>query len=154
MADLSGSESIEIDAPIERVFEIAADVERAPEWQGTMKSARALESDEAGRPTLVATEIDASVATVKLELRFSYDEPGGVLWTRESGDLKSLEGSWAFEDLGGRTRATYSLDIGLNRRLGLLAKTIKGPVEARVRHMLTHRPLEGLKERAEGGGPG
>ena len=152
MADLSGSESIEIDAPIERVFAIAADVERAPEWQGTMKAARAVEQDGEGRPTLVETEIDASVATVKLRLRFSYDEPSGMRWSREDGDLKSLEGSWTFEDLGGRTRATYCLDIGLNRALGLLSKGVKGPARDRVRHMLANRPVEGLRREAEGGG--
>ena len=152
MADLSGSHTLEIDAPIERVFEIAADVERAPEWQGAMKSARALSYDEDGRPTLVESEIDSGVAKHKLVLRFSYAEPDGLRWTRESGDLKSLDGSWAFEDLGdGRTRATYSLDIGLNRALSLLAKTVKGPAEAKVRELLAHRPVEGLKERAENG---
>jgi hypothetical protein len=150
VADLSGTESIEIEAPIERVFEVAADVERAPEWQGTMRSANALEHDDRGRPILVASEIDASVATVELLLRFSYEGPGGMRWVRESGDLKSLEGSWTFEDLGGLTRATYSLDIGLNRGLSLLAKTLRGPAEARVRHLLAYRPVEGLKARAEG----
>jgi uncharacterized protein YndB with AHSA1/START domain len=150
MADLSGSHTLEIDAPVERVFEIAADVERAPEWQGAMKSARALEHDDAGRPTLVETELDSSVAKHKLTLRFRYDEPSGMTWSREKGDLKSLEGSWRFDDLGGgRTRATYSLDIGLNRGLSLLAKTVKGPVEARVRQLLANRPVEGLKARAE-----
>ena len=152
MADISGTHSAEIDAPIERVFEVAADVARAPEWQGAMKSARVLESDGDGRPSLVATEIDSGVAKHKLCLRFDYDEPHGLTWTRESGDLKSLDGSWTFEDLGaGRTRATYTLDIGLNRALSLLAKTIKGPAEHKVRQLLAHRPVEGLKERAEAG---
>jgi uncharacterized membrane protein len=153
LADLSGRESIEIDAPIERCFEIAADVERAPEWQGTMQSAHALEHDDDGRPTLVESEIDASVAKVKLHLRFFYDEPTGMQWTREDGDLKSLDGSWVFEDLGdGRTRATYSLDIGLNRGLSMLAKGVQGPARKRVRRMLAHRPVAGLKARAEGSG--
>jgi ribosome-associated toxin RatA of RatAB toxin-antitoxin module len=150
VADLEGSESLEIDAPIERCFEIAADVERAPDWQGTMRTARAVERDEAGRPVVVESEIDASVAHVTLRLRFSYQEPTGMRWTREAGDLKSLEGSWAFTDLGdGRTRATYSLEIGLNRALGMLAKTVRGPARGHVRHLLAHRPVEGLKRQAE-----
>src|SRR5947208_12254920 len=98
MADLSGSHSLEIDAPVDRVFAIAADIERAPEWQGAMKSAKALERDDEGRPTLVESELDSSVAKHKMTLRFSYDEPGGMTWRRESGDLQSLEGSWRFED--------------------------------------------------------
>lgn len=150
MADLQGSHTLEIDAPIERVFEIAADVERAPEWQGVMRSAEALEHDEDGRPRIVATEIDSSVTRNRLELHFTYDEPHGLRWSRVRGDLKSLEGRWHFEDLGeGRTRATYSLEIGLNRALSLLAKTVKGPAEARVRELLAHRPVEGLKRVAE-----
>src|SRR3954471_3316012 len=121
MADLSGSHSLEIDAPVERVFAIAADIERAPAWQGAMKTARALEHDDAGRPTLVEAELDSSVVKHNLTLRFAHDEPAGMAWSREAGDLKSLEGSWLFEDLGGgRTLATYSLDIGLNRKLSLL----------------------------------
>jgi hypothetical protein len=153
MADLKGTESIEIDAPVARCFAVAADVERAPEWQGTMRSARAHEHDDHGRPVLVESEIDASVATVRLVLRFSYDAPGGMRWVRESGDLRSLVGWWRFEDLGaGRTRATYALEIGLNRALGLLARSVRGPARDHVRGLLAHRPVLGLKERAENAG--
>ena len=151
MADLSGSHTLEIDAPIAKCFAIAADLDRAPEWQGAMKSTTVVERDEAGRGTLVETEIDASVTTAHLTLRFAYDEPHGMTWTRDSGDLKSLEGSWVFEDLGDdRTRATYALDIGLSRKLSFIVKAVRGPVEARVRALITERPVEGLKERAEG----
>ena len=151
MADLEGSETIEIEAPIERCFEIAADIEHAPEWQGTMQSARAVERDDAGRPSLVETELDASVTRLHLNLRFSYDEPTRITWGRERGDLKALDGSWHLERLGeDRTRATYSLEIGLNRTLSLLRKGVRGPAEARVRHLLLSQPVEGLKRRAEG----
>ena len=150
MSDLSGAASTVIAAPPERCFAIAADVERAPEWQGAMRSARAIAHDAAGRPLLVETEIDALVAQVSLVLRFSYDEPHGLRWSREAGDLKGLEGSWRFEptDDGG-TRATYALDIRLNRVLALLRKGVRGPAEARVRALLADRPLEGLKREAE-----
>ena len=150
MGDLSGEASIEIAASPERCFAIAADVERAPDWQGAMRSARALEHDEAGRPLLVEAGIDALVATVTLVLRFAYDGPHGMTWRREGGDLKGLEGSWRFEPApGGATLATYALDIRLNRTLALLRKGVRGPVEARVRALLTDRPLEGLKREAE-----
>ena len=150
MADLEGAESTEIDAPIERCFEIAADIERAPEWQGTMRSAHALERNGDGRPSLVETDLDASVAKLRVCLRFSYAEPEHIAWSRERGDLKALAGSWRFEEVGdGRTRATYSLEIGLNRALSLLRKGIRGPAEDRIRHLLLGRPVEGLKQRAE-----
>jgi hypothetical protein len=150
LADLEGSSSIDIDAAIERCFDIIADVERAPAWQGAMQKARAVEYDADGRPTLVETGINAIVANVTVWLRFDYLEPTGMRWTRERGDLKSLSGAWHLEALGGdRTRATYSLEIGLNRTLVLLRKGVRGPAEARIRELLTTRPLEGLKREAE-----
>ncbi len=150
LADLEGSSSIEIDAPIERCFDIIADVERAPAWQGAMRKARAVEYDADGRPILVETGIDAIVANVTVWLRFDYLEPTGMRWTRERGDLKSLSGAWQLEPLGGgRTRATYSLEIGLNRTLALLRKGVRGPAEAKIRDLLTSRPVEGLKREAE-----
>ena len=150
MGDLSGAASIEIAAPPERCFAVAADVERAPKWQGAMRSAQVLEHGAGGRPELVETEIDALVAGVTVVLRFDYDEPGGMTWRRVRGDLKGLEGSWRFEPgPGGGTLATYALDISLNRALALLRKGVRGPAEARVRTLLVDRPLEGLKRVAE-----
>lgn len=150
MSDLEGSSWIDIDAPIERCFEIIADVERAPDWQGAMRKALAVEHDAQGRPALVETQIHAIVADVTVWLRFEYSEPTGMRWTRERGDLRSLCGAWQLEGRdGGRTRATYSLEIGLNRTLRLVRKGVRGPAEAKVRELLTHRPVEGLKREAE-----
>ncbi len=150
MADLEGSSWIDIDAPIGRCFEIIADVERAPKWQGAMQGARALEYDAQGHPVLVETHLHVIVANVTLWLRFDYLEPTGMRWTREQGDLKSLSGAWQLEDRGGgRTRATYSLEIGLNRTLALLRKGVRGPAEEKVRELLTNSPVQGLKREAE-----
>jgi ribosome-associated toxin RatA of RatAB toxin-antitoxin module len=150
MADLEGTRTLDIDAPPERCFSIAADLDNVPEWHGAMKNVEILERDSEGRATLVNAELDASVTRVTLRLRFSYDEPSGVRWTRDGGDLKSLDGTWRFEPLdGNRTRATYSLEIGVGRRLAMLVKTIRGPVRARVESLLADRPVEGLKARAE-----
>lgn len=159
MADLEGSRSIEIAAPLERCFAIAADLDRVPEWHGAMTAVDVLERDASGRATVVQSEMDASVTRVRMRLRFSYDEPVGLRWTRESGDLNSLEGSWRFEErAAGLTLATYRLQIGVGRRLAMLVRTVRGPVRDRVEALLTDRPAEGLKRRAEGrdqgSGPG
>ena len=78
-----------------------------------------------------------------------------MTWWRESGDLKSLRGSWRFEELGdGRTRATHALEIELNRGLSMLVKALQGPARRRARSLLANRPLEGLKDRAEALGTG
>lgn len=150
MADLQGNRSILVAAPPERCFAIAADVDRVPEWHGAMTGVEVVERDGNGRATVVDSEIDATVARVRMRLRFDYSEPNGVRWTRESGDLSSLEGSWRFEEQGdGLTLATYSLAIGVGRRLGILVRTIRGPVRDKVEALLADRPVHGLKARAE-----
>jgi hypothetical protein len=117
-----------------------------------MKSARARSHHPDGRAEVVETEQDALVTSVKLTLRFSYDEPVAIDWTGDGGGVKSLVGRWRFEELGDdRTRATYALEIGLNRGLSLLRKGVRGPAETKVRELLTRRPVEGLKREAESG---
>ena len=142
-----GDRSVEIDAPIGRCYEIAADIENAPDWQGSLKDVEVLERDGERRPLVVETESDAKVKTVRARLRFSYDPPTGIRWVQEKGDTKSLTGSWSFEDLGGgRTRATYALEADPGRMLGML---LRGPAEAKVRDFLLGDAAEGLKRQAE-----
>jgi uncharacterized membrane protein len=147
MGLITGDKSVEIDAPIERVFEIAADIKNAPEWQGSLKDVEVLEKDGDKRAALVETVSDAKVKTVKAVLRFTYDEPTRIEWTQEKGDVKSLKGWWDLEDLGGgRTRATYALEVDPGRMLGML---LRGPVEGQVKNFLLGGAAEGLKEHLE-----
>jgi len=149
MANLGGSASVEVDAPIGQVWAAVEDVMSAPEWQGGLDGMTALEHDEAGRPTLVETENDIKVRRIKAHVRFRYEGPTRLSWTQEKGDMKSVEGAWELEDLGGgRTRATYRLDADPGRVLGLI---IRGPVEAATRALFVNgRPAE-LKRRVTGG---
>ncbi|HEY8816611.1 MAG TPA: SRPBCC family protein [Candidatus Dormibacteraeota bacterium] len=148
MAHMGGTASAEIDAPLDAVWAVVEDVLTAPDWQGGLEAITALEHDDEGRPTLVESVSDIKVRQVKTQVRFSYEPPTRLSWTQEKGDLKSVEGSWQLEDLGGgRTRATYSLDGDPGRMLGML---IRGPVEAAARAVLVNaRPGE-LKARVEG----
>ena len=146
MANIRGERSVEIDAPLQRCYDIAADLDHAPEWQESLKDVEVLERDGDGRAALVETESDAKVKTVRTRLRFRYDPPGRIDWEQERGDVKSLHGWWRFEDLGGRTRATYGLDADPGRILGML---LRGPVEETVRDFLLGGAAEGLKARAE-----
>ena len=138
---------MEINAPVERCFEIASDIANAPEWQGSLKDVEVLERDGQKRAALAETESDATVKTVRSTLRFTYEEPTSIRWVQEKGDTKSLTGSWTFEDLGsGRTRATYALEADPGRMLGML---LRGPVEGKVRDMLLGDAADGLKQQAE-----
>ena len=149
MGLLTGSRSVEIDAPVDACFAIAADIEHAPEWQGSLKDVEVLSRNADGRPELVETVSDAKVKTVKSRLRFTYDAPSRITWIQEKGDTKAVKGWWDLEDLGeDRTRASYNLEIDPGRVLGML---VRGPAENKVRDFLLGGAAEGLKRRAEAG---
>jgi len=149
MGTISGARSVDVDATVERCYEIASDIGNAPEWQGSLKDVEVLERDDQKRALIVETESDAKVKTVRATLRFSYEEPTAIRWVQEKGDTKSLTGSWTFEDLGGaRTRATYALEADPGRMLGMV---LRGPAEAKVRDFLLGDAAEGLKQKAESG---
>jgi ribosome-associated toxin RatA of RatAB toxin-antitoxin module len=148
MGTIDGSASIEIEAPIEKVFEAAADVEASPRWQPEIKVAECIERDGKGNQTLVHMETDAKVRTLGSDIRFSYEPSSRISWVQEDGDLKAIEGSWELEDLGdGRTRVTYGLEVDLGRKLGLL---IRGPLVGVLRGQLVNSMPEKLKRFVEG----
>jgi ribosome-associated toxin RatA of RatAB toxin-antitoxin module len=144
---LEGESTAEIDAPVERVWELIADVERGPEWQAGIKAIVALERDDEGRPTLADTEADAKLRVVRTRVRFDYEPPTRLTWQQTKGDLKSLSGMWELTDLGdGRTAARYwaGADLG---RLGLL---VRGPIIDLLRAQLAGRRANELKTMIEG----
>jgi ribosome-associated toxin RatA of RatAB toxin-antitoxin module len=149
MGTLRAERVVEIEAPRERCYEIVADLESTPEWQDSMLSIEALERDSQGRPTLCEIVSDAKVRKVTSRLRFAHHPPDGMTWEQEKGDMKWLHGSWKLDDLGeGRTRATFSLEGDPGRILGLV---LRGPVEGKVKELLTKSAAEGLKQQAERG---
>ena len=93
------------------------------------------------------SETDARVRRLGSTLRFSYDEPTRIAWEQEDGDLKSVEGSWMLDDLGGgRTLATYSMTVDLGRMLGMV---IRGPLVGVLRGQLVESMPGKLKEFVE-----
>ena len=123
---IHGSATETINAPIEEVYAIAADVENSPKWQPEIKDVEVVERDKAGNQTRVITKSDAKVKTVTSELEFTYDEPNGLSWKQKKGDMKSVTGSWTLKDLGdGTTEATYEMTVDMGRTLGLI---IRGPL--------------------------
>jgi uncharacterized membrane protein len=145
MGTIEASASTEIDAPIDRCYAEAADLEHISEWQGGVEDVEVLERDGQGRPKLIEIATDAKVRVVRAKVEFSYSEPTSITWTQKKGDLKSVDGSWTFEDLGGgRTKATYAMKADPGRVLGML---VRGPVEDKLRDLLVkERPGE-LKQR-------
>src|SRR6188472_3571801 len=147
MGTITGSSAAEIDAPIERVWEVVEDVLSAPDWQGGLKDMEEVERDAAGHVTLAEISSDAKVRTIKSIVRFTYDGPTRLDWRQEKGELKSVDGSWELEDLGeGRTRATYRLEVELGRVLSLV---IRGPLVDLLRGQLVGARAGELKQWVE-----
>ena len=149
MGNLSGSSTAEINAPLDDVWKLVEDVEKAPEWQGGLKDLEAIERDSEGRAVLVESASDAKVRTIKSTVRFTYDGPTRLEWTQVKGEMKSVDGSWELEDLGdGRTRATYALEVDMGRMLSMI---IRGPLVDVLRDMLVKARAGELKQAMENG---
>lgn len=147
MGVIHGERVVEVQTSAARCYEIAAHLERAHEWQPGLREVEVLERDAEGRALVVATEVDAKVKVIRARLRFAYSPTDHIGWVQDEGDLRSLDGSWRFEELGGgRARATYALAADPGRMLGML---LRGPAEARVRDFLLGA-ADGLKAYAEG----
>lgn len=147
MGRIFASHTVEIEAPLAEVYAVAADVPGAVEWNPAIDKVDVIETDSQGRAELVETEADVKVKRSKSILRFSYDEPNGLTWVQEKGDVKSVDGRWELEEIEkGRTRATYALEVDPGRVLGML---LRGPVEGQVKEYLTKGAAEGLKAHCE-----
>ncbi len=144
MGKIEGSATAEINAPLERCYEHAADVDRIAEWQGGVQKVEVLERDEQGRVLEARISNDAKVRTVSYTLRYRYEEPHRITWDYLEGDIKDIDGEFVLEDLGdGRTLATYSLALDPGVWLpGKLAKVLNEQV--------MRGSVEDLKKRVEG----
>jgi uncharacterized membrane protein len=149
MATIDGESTAEIDAPIERVWELVQDVERAPEWQGGMKSLKGVERDRKNRVVMADVEVDAKVRTLQSRLLFAYESPSRLSWEQDRGELKSVVGSWELSSLdgGARTKATYRVKVDL----GLLGVVIRGPIVGVLRTELAGARAGELKRAIEAG---
>ncbi len=149
MANISGTASSEIDAPIAAVWTVVEDVGHWAQWQAALGEVTPGGRDAEGRVARCEVQIDAKITQISLTLACSYAAPAQMTFTRTAGDLSSLAGSWRLEDLGaGRTRATYELEVDPGRVIGFLLNAER---KEKLRALLVDaRPGE-LKARVQGG---
>lgn len=147
MGRLGGSAETEIAATAQTVYVVAADGEGSPRWQSEIEVAECLERDSEGNQLLVRMETETPVKRLVSVLRYDYREPDRIRWVQEEGDLKAVEGSWEFEDLGGRTMATYTLEVDPGRIIGM---ALRGPVVGLLRGRMVDTMPGKLKAFVEG----
>lgn len=145
---IRGSCSGELDYPIERCWEVVADLEHAPAWQRTLASVEVLERDQAGRAMICETVTDAKLRQVRVQIRVEYEPPTRLHFTQvSSDDLDDMEGGWELVAIGpDRTRATYSLGVDPGP-IGFLAR----PLERAIKPLVMGHQAEELARALDAG---
>ncbi|CAN5867365.1 SRPBCC family protein [soil metagenome] len=111
----TASQTITIEAPVERVWDIASDVERYPEWARDVKDVVVRSRDEEGRPQEVEFRASAVGRSTHYTLRYDYaDAPSVLAWSMVRGDIqRAIDGSYHFDHADGSTQVRYDLSIEL-----------------------------------------
>ena len=142
----TASQTITIAAPPERVWEIAADVERYPEWARDVKDVIVRKRDDDGRPLEVEFRASALGRSTHYTLGYDYSSaPDKLSWRLVHGDImRAIDGAYTFvpsaTDPGG-TEVRYDLAIEL-------AAPLPGFVKRRAEVRILNTVKE-LKSRAE-----
>jgi uncharacterized membrane protein len=111
----TASQTITIEAPVERVWDIASDVERYPEWARDVKDVVVRSRDKEGRPQEVEFRASALGRSTHYTLRYDYaDAPSVLAWSMVRGDIqRAIDGSYHFDHADGSTQVRYDLSIEL-----------------------------------------
>jgi ribosome-associated toxin RatA of RatAB toxin-antitoxin module len=140
MTLMQGTSEADVDAPIERCWEVVEAIDRSPEWQRGMESVSVLERDAQQRPSICEIVVDAKFTKLELRVTVAYDPPHRLTFAQlGSGSVACLEGSWELSELGpGRTHARYTLALDPGK-VGLMAR----PLERALRPVVVgQRPAE------------
>ena len=137
-------QSIEISAPAELLFEVAADVERYPEWATGVRRVEVLERTPDGMAHKAHFVVEGMVKEIEYDLVYEYDAPRRMAWVAEPGeDITLMEGSYDFKPLeDGATEVVYGLRAEI-------AFKIPGFLRRQVEKQIVGTALRGLRSRAE-----
>ncbi|QGG95577.1 SRPBCC family protein [Actinomarinicola tropica] len=141
------NERIVIHAPAQACYEVAADVERYPDWAKDVKDATVLERDDEGRPVQVAFRTAAMGRSTSYTLRYDYAAaPQRLSWYLVEGDLTQvLDGVYDFNPVEGdasSTEVVYHLEVDL-------VVPLPGFVKRRAEAKILRTALPELKARVE-----
>ena len=140
---------IVIDVPPEKLFDVIVDYGRYPEFVPAVKACRPGPRSE-GKVD-VEYEIDLGIKRIRYTLRHHEERPRRVVWSLHSGDaMKVSNGSWELEDLGGKTRARYTVEVQV-AKFPLVPQAIIDRVTDELTRVQLPRTLDAFKARAEKG---
>ena len=137
--------SIVIDAPAQRVYELAKEQERFPQFMPDVESVSVLER----HPTHILTRWKTLVEEAPIEWteedRFN-DDALRIDYKLIEGDLDKFEGAWTFEERDGLTHVVLGVDYDFG--VPTLAELIGPTLEKKVKEN-SEMMLAALKAEAE-----
>ena len=138
------SQTTTISAAPDRVWAVATDFERYPDWAKDVKDVVVRARDEQGRATEVEFRASALGRSTHYTLAYDYSQaPAGLSWRMVRGDImRTIDGAYHFTATAdGGTEVRYDLTIDL---VVPLPGFVKRRAEVRILHTLKE-----LKTRAE-----
>jgi len=138
-------QTLEIDAPAEALYDVAADIASYPEWATGVKEVEVLESDSEGRVERARFVLEGFVKEIEYVLRYTHDRPNVLSWVAEedSKDVRMLEGSYTFNVVDEATEVVYALTVEPNF-------TIPGFLRRQAEKQIVTTALRGLRKRVTG----
>jgi uncharacterized membrane protein len=138
-------QTLEIDAPAEALYDVAADIASYPEWATGVKEVEVLESTSEGRVERARFVLEVFVKEIEYVLRYTHDRPNMLSWVAEedSEDVRMLEGSYTFNVVDGATEVIYALTVDPNF-------TIPGFLRRQAEKQIVTTALRGLRKRVTG----
>lgn len=138
---LKGERTWTVEASVEAVYAVIADVERYPDWHPFFATVDVEDRDGEDRVATARCTHPTPVATLTTAITFTYDPGTEVRARRDSGDMKDLDGRFSVAEQGTVTAVTHRLLVDPGMKLGLL---LRGPVEERVRNSVLNGAEKGL----------
>ena len=136
---------IAIAAPARRVYELAKDQERFPEFMPDVETVKVLERNKNGVVSRWKTLVEEAPIEWTEEDRFD-DAALRIDYTLLEGDLDKFEGAWTFEHRDGVTHVVLGVDYDFG--VPTLAELIGPTLERKVREN-SEMMLAALKRQAE-----
>jgi uncharacterized membrane protein len=138
-------QTLEIDAPAEALYDVAADIASYPEWATGVKEVEVLERTSEGLVERARFVVAGMVKEIEYVLRYTHDRPNVLSWVAEedSKDVKMLEGSYTFTAVDGATEVVYALTVEPNFKM-------PGFLRRQAENQIVTTALRGLRKRVTG----
>lgn len=111
---ITAEKSIDIDAPIERVFEVVSDFADYPSFQPEVEAAKVIK--KTAKTATVAFTMNL-LQRVNYTLKFNLKGPTSIVWEFVEGDslFKDNSGEWRLKKLDTKsTNVTYKISVDLS----------------------------------------